>query len=124
MPALSKRIDAEMAEYGHYGIHVMTAQNGSGELVIGDSHEYGNRIVPYDSPRIDELILQYLYTFLAVPALRITDRWNGIYVKHLTEPYVVARPSPTMTAITGVGGAGMTLSFGLAEQVVASLVGD
>ena len=123
LPALVRRLDAEMPEYRRYGIHVMAAQNGRGELVIGDSHEYGGQIEPFDKAAIDEMILAYLQTFLVAPALRIEARWHGIYVKHPTEAYVVAQPSPGVTAITGVGGAGMTLSFGLAEQVVASLLG-
>jgi FAD dependent oxidoreductase TIGR03364 len=118
LPALKRRLDAELSEYSRYGIHVMAAQNGSGELVIGDSHEYGDAIEPFDNPRIDELILGYLRTFLRIPDLAIAARWHGTYVKHPTDAYVIARLGPEVLAVTGVGGAGMTLSFGLAEQVV------
>ena len=37
---------------------------------------------------------------------------------------MIIQPEPAVTAITGVGGAGMTLSFGLAEQVVARELGE
>ena len=36
----------------------------------------------------------------------------------------VIHPAPAVTAITGVGGAGMTFSFGLADQVVARELGE
>ena len=118
LPALARRLDAELPEYGRHGIHVLVAQNGLGELTIGDSHEYGDAIEPFDNPRIDELILAYLHKFLRAPDLAIAARWHGLYVKHPTSAYVVAGVAPQILAVTGVGGAGMTLSFGLAEQVV------
>jgi len=118
LPALSRRLDAELPDHGRYGVHVLVAQNEAGELVIGDSHEYGDAVEPFDKPEIDELILSYLRTFVTVPDLTIAARWHGVYVKHPTEPYVVARPLPELLAVTGAGGAGMTLSFGLAEQTL------
>jgi hypothetical protein len=86
--------------------------------VIGDSHEYDAAIEPFDKPQIDRLILDYLDAFLAVPHLQIAARWHGIYGKHPRDAYFVARPAPGATVVTAVGGAGMTLSFGLAAQVV------
>ena len=119
LAAYSARVSAETPEFDRYGIHVMASQNGKGELVLGDSHEYDSAITPFDKPEIDALILNYLHTFLRVPDLHIAARWHGIYVKHATEPYLLFHPAPQATVVGGVGGAGMTLSFGLAERVVA-----
>jgi FAD dependent oxidoreductase TIGR03364 len=124
LPALARRLDAEIPEYGRFGIHVLVAQNESGELVIGDSHEYGDAVEPFDKPHIDDLILAYLRTFVTIPDLTIAARWHGVYVKHPTDPYVVARPTPETLAVTGVGVAGMTLSFGMAEQIVKDWLGE
>jgi glycine/D-amino acid oxidase-like deaminating enzyme len=124
LPALSRRLDADFPDYGRFGIHVLAAQHEAGEVVIGDSHEYGDAIEPFDKPQIDELILAYLRTFVTIPDLQIAARWHGVYAKHPTEAYVVARPSPETLAVTGVGGAGMTLSFGLAERVVGDWLGE
>jgi D-hydroxyproline dehydrogenase subunit beta len=124
LPALAARLDAELPEYGRYGIHVMASQNAAGEVVIGDSHEYGNAAGPFDSPHVDRLILDYLNRFLNLPDVPIAARWHGVYVKHPTEPWVVARPADGVLAVTGVGGAGMTLSFGLADRLVAAFLGD
>ena len=118
LPALRERVARESPDFDRFGIHVMASQNGNGELVLGDSHEYGDAITPFDREEIDALILSYLDGFLDVPALRIASRWHGIYVKHPSRPWLVERPRPGVTLVTGVGGAGMTLSFGLAEQVV------
>lgn len=123
LPALARRLDAELPDYGRFGIHVLVSQNERGELTLGDSHEYGDAIEPFDNPRIDELILAYLKTFLNVPDLSIAARWHGIYVKHPTAAYVVADLTPQVLAVTGTGGAGMTLSFALAEKVLADWLG-
>ena len=124
LPELVRRLDATLPDHVRLGIHVLVAQNAGGELVIGDSHEYGDTIEPFDKTRIEELILEYMRTFLTVPDLTIAARWHGVYVKHPTKPYMVARPTPETLAVTGVGGAGMTLSFGLAEKTVNDWLGE
>jgi FAD dependent oxidoreductase TIGR03364 len=121
--SLRERFAREYPEHERYGIHVMASQNGAGELVLGDSHEYGPAVTPFDNPAIDRLILDYLQTFLHVPDLTIAARWHGVYVKHPAEPWVVLEPAAGVTATVGVGGAGMTLSFGLAERVVGTKLG-
>ncbi|MBO0798497.1 MAG: FAD-dependent oxidoreductase, partial [Blastocatellia bacterium] len=123
LPALKDRFARELPAYLRYGIHVLVSQNGQGELTLGDSHEYGDEITPFDKVEIDELVLRYLDTFFHAPELQIASRWNGVYVKHPTEPYFSARPVTGVTVVTGVGGAGMTLSFGLAERIVRENLG-
>lgn len=122
LPAVSSRLAREWPDHARYGIHVMVSQNGRGELVIGDSHEYDGDIEPFDKSAIDALILGYLHEFLEVPELQIAERWHGFYVKHPSAGYLVARPAPSVVAVTGVGGAGMTMSFGIAEQVVREVI--
>jgi FAD dependent oxidoreductase TIGR03364 len=119
LPALRHWFASERPEFDRLGIHVMASQTASGELTLGDSHEYGQAIEPFDKAEIDELVLEYLATFLDAPPLRIASRWHGTYCKHPTSHVAVSRPAPGVVAVTGVGGAGMTLSFGLAEQTVA-----
>jgi FAD dependent oxidoreductase TIGR03364 len=123
LPAVRERLTRQWPEHLGYGIHVMASQNGAGELTLGDSHEYGPAVTPFDNPAIDRLILGYLDTFFETSDLTIASRWHGVYVKHPTKPFVVLEPAPGVTATVGVGGAGMTLSFGLAEQVVAERLG-
>jgi hypothetical protein len=61
---------------------------------------------------------------LAVPDLQIAARWHGIYEKHPEAPFLVLHLAEGVTAVTGVGGNGMTLSFGLAERVVREVLGE
>jgi D-hydroxyproline dehydrogenase subunit beta len=124
LAALKERVAQESPWFDRFGIHVMVSQNGLGELTIGDSHEYGEADLPFDKTEIDEWILGYLQTFLDAPGLEIASHWHGVYVKHPSAPYLVTRPAPHATIITGLGGAGMTMSFGLAEAVVAQELGE
>ena len=119
---LGKNLDARHPGYAEYGIHVMVSQNGSDELTIGDSHEYGTAIEPFDKPMIDTMILDYLARFFDLRGEPIVQRWHGIYAKHPTEPWVVRHPEPKLTVINGVGGNGMTLSFGLTGRVVREVL--
>jgi FAD dependent oxidoreductase TIGR03364 len=124
LPALRARVARETPWFDLHGIHVLVSQNSAGELSLGDSHEYGEPVSPFDKTDIDDLILTYLYTFFDVPALKIRERWHGVYAKHPRKAHVVLQPAPETVMITGVGGAGMTLSFGLAEQVVRRELGE
>jgi FAD dependent oxidoreductase TIGR03364 len=123
LPALNRRLVREMPAYVRYGIHVMAAQNGHGELVLGDSHEYDHDVDVFDKSVIDDMILAYLRTFLAAPDFHVAERWHGVYVKYRDQLWWCGSPAEGVMTVTGVGGAGMTLSFGLAEQVVADLLG-
>ena len=114
---LKERLKSESPWFNRWGIHVMMAQNGKGELIIGDSHEYGNDPDPFLKEEINQHILTYLRGFARVPNLEITDRWYGVYTKLAGKTEFIAHPYSTVSIVTGLSGAGMTLSFGLAEEL-------
>jgi FAD dependent oxidoreductase TIGR03364 len=116
---LRKRFEVEYAEYIKWGIHVMVSQNQSGELTVGDSHEYGLASDPFDKQFINQLILDYLKKFARFKNETIIETWNGIYPKLTNgQAHLVLEPEQGVTIINGLGGAGMTLSFGLCEQLI------
>ena len=117
--SLSNRYQAEYAEYLKWGIHVMASQNEAGELTVGDSHEYGITPEPFDRQFINQLILDYLKKFARFKDETVIETWNGIYAKLTNgQSHLLKEPEPGVTVINGLGGAGMTLSFGLCEQVI------
>ena len=116
LPALRERIAAETPELDQYGIHVMASQGPSGEVILGDSHEYDDAMEPFDKESIDELILGELRRIIHLPDWRIAARWHGVYAKHPTRPIIAEEPQPGVFIRVGIGGTGMTLSLGMAEQ--------
>ncbi len=88
------------------------------EITIGDSHEYGLVHDPFDRDFINKLILDYLKTFTVIKNPEVAQTWNGIYPKLKGKTEFVTSPANGVHIINGLSGAGMTLSFGLAEEVV------
>lgn len=121
LPALRKRYEEQYADYLKWGIHVMVSQNGNGELTIGDSHEYGLVHDPFDKVFINDLINQYLKKFANFKSWNLIQSWHGIYPKMTNgETELIAEIAPGVTLINGLGGNGMTLSFGLCEQYISA----
>lgn len=121
LDVLRKRIADETPEYDRFGIHTMVSQSSTGELTLGDSHDYGLIPAIFNREEIDQLMMRHLQTFLGVPDLSIAERWYGVYAKHFDKPYIRFRPEDGIEVITGLGGAGMTLSFGVAAETFSAL---
>jgi FAD dependent oxidoreductase TIGR03364 len=119
---LRDRLEQQYPEYIRWGIHVMVSQNRVGELTIGDSHEYGPTHDPFDRAFINKMILDYLQQFVQVNDLMIQETWNGVYAKSTDgASEVFLSPEPGVYILNALSGAGMTLSFGLAEEMVEKL---
>ena len=122
LPLLKKRYQDEMSRYLDLGIHVMVAQNGKGELTVGDSHEYGLTFDPFDEAHINDLIIKYLKTFAFTDDWRLIQSWHGIYPKMTNDSTgLFLKAEEGVYIVNGIGGAGMTLSFGFAEEVIETI---
>ena len=121
LASLRRRLAETWPNQEKHGIHVLAVQRPTGELILGDSHEYGRDFSPQHSEEINQFILHYLSTFLNVENPQIVDRWNGYYLKTTTnKTETILEPKNHVHLVTGLGGAGLTLSFGLAEELVTS----
>ncbi|HJZ98464.1 MAG TPA: TIGR03364 family FAD-dependent oxidoreductase [Candidatus Solibacter sp.] len=118
LPALKRRISEETPEYDRWGIHGLVSQLSTGELTLGDSHEYGLAVDIFNKQEIDELMLRYIGGFLNAPDLSIAQRWYGVYAKHPEKPYLSIEPVPGVRIVTSPGGSGMTLSFAIGERTI------
>jgi glycine/D-amino acid oxidase-like deaminating enzyme len=100
----------------------MVTQNEQGDLIIGDSHKYDMEPQPFIDENINQNILRYLHGFLELPDFQITERWIGTYATHPNQKHFLEMAEEHVWISTGFGGAGMTLSFGQAEENVANIL--
>jgi FAD dependent oxidoreductase TIGR03364 len=113
------RLESERPDLLELGIQLLVMQNGRGEIAVGDSHVYGDTHEPFDEQSINEKILECMREVLQLPPVRLMQTWHGVYAK-LTDggSELVREASPGVTIVNGLGGLGMTLSFGLAEELI------
>jgi FAD dependent oxidoreductase TIGR03364 len=119
--ALRERINGEDAELIRIGANVMFTQRPDGTILAGDSHRYDATIDPFLLESTTDLLLRRIAAVLGVDRLRVLERWQGVYASSSQQPYLVASPSPGVTSVTVTSGIGMTISFGLAAQVLNEL---
>lgn len=103
------------------GIHVMASQHAGTQVTVGDTHEYGRVHTPFSNETWDRLVLEYLNRMIQSNDWKVASRWLGVYAKHPDSPVVRLRPEPGVNLVGSPGGAGMTLSFGIAEQTIQQL---
>jgi FAD dependent oxidoreductase TIGR03364 len=119
LETLKAKLQNELPEHLKWGIHVMVSQNMNGELTVGDSHEYGLDFDPFDKHFINQLILDYLKKMVHIDQWRLIESWNGIYPKMTngkTDFHIEVENG--VHIVNGIGGNGMTLSFGFAEEII------
>ncbi|MBP6811295.1 MAG: TIGR03364 family FAD-dependent oxidoreductase [Saprospiraceae bacterium] len=118
LESVRDRYNQENPDFARYGVHVLVSQNHSGEIILGDSHEYGWDVSPFDSEEINQLILNYLQTFAQFPDAVIAETWHGVYPKLPGKTDFVMEAEKGVWIVNGLSGAGMTMSFGLASEIV------
>jgi FAD dependent oxidoreductase TIGR03364 len=118
LPQLKEKFAKEMPDYIDNGIHVMACINNHSEITIGDSHEYNSAHLPFIKTEINQLILDYLNKIASIGFFDISQYWYGEYAKLTTGgTELFFSPEEQVYFFNAVGGAGMTLSFGLADEL-------
>jgi FAD dependent oxidoreductase TIGR03364 len=122
--ALEARLRAELPEAFAHGVHLIAAQGGDGALIVGDSHHYADLPDPFAPAAAErEILVEFeRATGLAAPA--VLERWTGVYAVADGRSYLVHEPETGVRAVIVTSGAGASIGFGLAERVVADLMGE
>jgi len=121
--ALERRLTAEQGEHVANGVHLIVARSADNSLVVGDSHHYAATPDPFASTAVDDLILdEYAHVF-AGDAPPVAERWTGTYASAKDRLTLVDKPSDALRIVLVTSGIGASISFALAEEVLADLFG-
>ncbi len=120
--SLRARLEAERPELAAAGIHLIVTQLPCGDLILGDTHQYGNTLSPFGDEALDRLVLAEARRLLGAQRLDVRERWHGVYPTAPGDPFSVSAPAPGVRVVQVVAGVGMTTSFGLAARVIDELL--
>ncbi len=114
---VKRRTQRELLLNGNVRSQFLVAQTPWNELIIGDCREFDANI-PDEQQLIFETFLKNINRMVRIPSMRINNIWNGSYTRIESKSEFVARVSPQITIVNGLGGFGLTLAFGLAEELL------
>jgi hypothetical protein len=75
---------------------------------------------PFLTETTSAALLEEIGRVLGV-ALRIRQRWQGVYASSPRQPYLIAEPTSGVTAVSITSGVGMTISLGVAQKTLSAL---
>jgi FAD dependent oxidoreductase TIGR03364 len=121
--ALEARLRAEHPGAFDNGVHLIVAQGSDGGLIVGDSHHYDHLPGPFAPAAAEtEILAEYQRATGRAPP-PVVERWTGIYAVADDRTYLVDAPEPGVRLVIITTGAGASIGFGIAERVIADLLG-
>jgi FAD dependent oxidoreductase TIGR03364 len=121
---LRARLDHSHAEALENGVHLIVAQGGDGQLIVGDSHHYGDRPDPFMNPRVEALILEEFAAATGLAPPPVVGRWIGSYSHSPAHPMFVDAPRQGVRLVMVTSGTGASTSFAIAEEVIGEMFGE
>jgi FAD dependent oxidoreductase TIGR03364 len=122
--ALHDEVAAREPALLEHGIHLLASPTPSGDLIIGDSHDYGDDPSPFNAAAIDDILLGLAESALA-GKLEVIERWQGVYGARTgtsDTPFSVLRPAQNVTGVFMHSGVGMSIGPALGERVASHLI--
>ncbi len=122
---LRDRLQRDKPEHLENGLHLLVTQMPDGDLIIGDTHTYGDTLAPFGEERLYELLLDEAEQLLGERPL-VRQRWHGLYpsaeIAGGANNFEVFAPMSGVRVVECISGLGMTLSLGQAPLVLDELL--
>ncbi|NME68233.1 TIGR03364 family FAD-dependent oxidoreductase [Flammeovirga aprica] len=119
---LREQISVKSPLLNEWGINLMIGTTPSKDVILGDSHEYGAEKFKNNN-EINELLLTEMKGIVELGEFKVHETWNGTYLKTEGKPYFHSEVEENVHLVNGLGGNGMTISFGLAEKHINEWMG-
>ncbi|WP_374438717.1 TIGR03364 family FAD-dependent oxidoreductase [Pseudomonas panipatensis] len=120
--AIRQQIRREAPALERHGIHLLISPTPHGELIIGDSHDYGGDASPFNAEAVDRLMLDLAEDTLGM-RVEVLERWQGVYGARGPAPFSRLPVAEGITAVLMHTGVGMSVGPALGEQTIAGLLG-
>ncbi len=121
--ALEARLRAELPSAFENGVHLIIAQGADGGLIVGDSHHYETLPAPFAPAVAERDILEEFTRATGRAPPPVIERWTGTYAVADDRTWLLDTPSPGVRLVIVTSGTGASTAFGIAETVIADLLG-
>ena len=116
------RLERDQPEMLTRDVNQMYTERPDGTLVIGDTHERGTAVSPFQDEESFDLLRRITTEIFGRP-IRVRQRWQGVYASAPGE-FLIESPADGVRVVTVTTGIGMTTGLGLGEAVVTQLLGN
>ena len=119
--AVQAQILREAPHLHEHGIHLLISPTPYGEVIIGDSHDYGSDPSPFNAEQADNWLLELAEQTLGC-RVRVVERWQGVYGARGPAPFSFLEAAPGVHVALMHTGVGMSVGPAMAEGNIARLL--
>jgi len=105
-----------------HGIHLLISPTPHGDLIIGDSHDYGSDASPFNAEQVDNWLIQLTEQTLGCQ-IQVVERWQGVYGSRGPGPFSFVQVAAGMSIALMHTGVGMSVGPAMAEGNITALWG-
>ncbi|ALI01076.1 TIGR03364 family FAD-dependent oxidoreductase [Pseudomonas sp. FW306-02-F02-AA] len=121
--AVQAQILREVPHLHEHGIHLLISPTPHGELIIGDSHDYGSDPSPFNAEQVDNWLIELAEQTLGCK-VQVVERWQGVYGARGAQPFSFLQAAPGVHAALMHTGVGMSVGPAMAERNIRTLLGE
>ncbi|WP_347928259.1 TIGR03364 family FAD-dependent oxidoreductase [Pseudomonas helvetica] len=121
--AVQAQILREVPHLHEHGIHLLISPTSHGELIIGDSHDYGSDPSPFNAEQVDNWLIELAEQTLGCK-VQVVERWQGVYGARGAQPFSFLQAAPGVHAALMHTGVGMSIGPAMAERNIRTLLGE
>ena len=115
--AVRQEMQANSPDLVKYGIHLLASPTPYGDLIIGDSHDYQQDPIPFNSEEVDQLLIDLAEHTLNCK-VKIQERWQGIYGSRGQQPISVLPVGRKVHVVLMRTGLGMSVGPALGQRTI------